>query len=181
MIDEAKIPAIPDQLKNCVSIKVVPDGLKMIYAKSSQARICYWIIFAFTPFIGYIATINLGLVNGGGLILTMTLIALISLISYEWVFKCSIVFTNKQLIFTNLTFYPRVTKLRRFRQNWLESQGYVKVVRSNQRVHYAPMVYLKTKYSLVEIHHKDSVRAAVHNELILACIELTKLSPSSSE
>ena len=178
-----ELPAIPEILRKNIVIKRIPEGIKMTYVRNKFARRIFVFSILLALYLGHlfvVATTYEGEERqylGTVLLILFTAFCLCFAL-YPFLYRCSIIFHERYIQVTNLTFYPRIQRIRRFSSYYLEMIEFVKsVVGSHngyRNENHYPMVYLKSKYNLIEIHHSDIAYAESHKEVMSKCLKLTE-------
>lgn len=167
-------PNVPELLKQNLVLIEKPEGIKMIYTRNKLFRKLFFLLSLFILLFAFFVSLSSPENAIGIILLGIFMIFCFSIPANSYIFKCSIVFTDRYILFQNLTMYPRKTIIRRFNSHYLEVRDWLKIVRNQNGEHRFPMVYLKSRYSMVEIHHSDMSFAKEHMILINECINYTR-------
>jgi hypothetical protein len=177
-----ELPRITEILRNKITLKEVPEGIKMTYVRNKFARRLFVISFFLALYLGHLFVVETTYEGRdreylGTVLMILFLTSCASFLVYHYLYKCTIIFNKKYIQVTNWTFYPRVQIIRKFDGHYLDFYEYIKVVHGSHDGYRTenryPMVYMKSKYHLVEIHHPDLAYAEEHKKLIVKCLKKT--------
>ena len=177
-----KLPRIAEILRNKITLKKIPEGIKMTYVRNKFARRLFVISFFVALYLGHLFVVETTYEGQdreylGTVLLILFVTFCLSFLIYPYLYKCTIIFNKRYIQTTNWTFYPRVQTIRKFDGHYLEVREFIKVTHGshngNRTENRFPMVYLKSKYHLVEIHHPDLAYAEEHRKLIEKCLKKT--------
>ncbi len=178
-----KLPKITEILREKITLKEVPEGIKMTYVRNKFARRLFVISFFVALYLGHLFVVETTYEGRdreylGTVLMILFLTFCVSFLIYHYLYKCTIIFNKKYIQVTNWTFYPRVQIIRKFDGHYIDFYEYIKVVHGSHDGYRTenryPMVYMKSKYHLVEIHHPDLAYAEEHKKLIQKCLKRTE-------